>query len=67
MCSLQLVQHYNLMYLATAMFRGKDGQALAEYSLILFLIALVTVAGLGLFGGALLNLYDFIMSQLPKV
>jgi len=41
-------------------FHGEEGQGLVEYSLILLLVALVVVAGLTLFGGALNGVYTTI-------
>jgi pilus assembly protein Flp/PilA len=39
-------------------FRSEDGQALAEYGLILGLIAVVTLAALTLLGAAIVGQFD---------
>jgi len=45
--------------------RHAGGQTLVEYALIIALIVIACVVALGLYSGALLDLYDWIVSQLP--
>jgi Flp pilus assembly pilin Flp len=42
-----------------------EGQGLVEYSLILLMVALAVFAALGIFGGNLGVIYQFILSSLP--
>ena len=43
----------------------EEGQGLVEYSLIILMVALAVVAALGVFGGSLGVIYQFINSSLP--
>ncbi len=43
----------------------EDGQALIEYGLLISLIALVIVAALTLFGGAIYNMYGRTNNKMP--
>jgi Flp pilus assembly pilin Flp len=43
--------------------RREDGQALVEYSLILFLVALVVIAILGTLGGAVSSMFSVVNSE----
>ncbi len=45
--------------------RGEDGQDLAEYAILVGLIALVVVGAVTLFGGQLVAFYDDIVATLP--
>lgn len=45
--------------------RAEDGQDLAEYALLVGLIALVVVGAVTLFGGQLVAAYNAIASTLP--
>jgi len=45
--------------------RADDGQDLAEYAILIGLIALVVVGAVTLFGGQLTAMYDSIVSTLP--
>jgi Flp pilus assembly pilin Flp len=42
---------------------GEDGQALVEYALILFLVALVSIAILGTLGGAVSSMFSVLTSE----
>jgi Flp pilus assembly pilin Flp len=42
----------------------EDGQALVEYGLILFLVALVSIAILGTLGGAVSSMFSVLTSDL---
>jgi len=48
-----------------ARFEGEKGQTLAEYGLILALIAIVSIAALGILGLALAGQLDAITAALP--
>jgi Flp pilus assembly pilin Flp len=43
--------------------RREDGQALVEYALILFLVALVSIAILGTLGGAVSSMFSVVNSE----
>ena len=43
----------------------EEGQGLVEYALIILFIAIVVVAILLIFGPALRDLYDYIITELP--
>jgi Flp pilus assembly pilin Flp len=45
--------------------RADDGQDLAEYAILVGLIALVVVGAVTLFGGQLVAMYDSFVSTLP--
>ncbi len=45
--------------------RGDEGQDLAEYALLVALIALVVVGAVTLFGGQLVAAYNFFAATLP--
>jgi pilus assembly protein Flp/PilA len=45
--------------------RADDGQDLAEYAILIGLIALVVVGAVTLFGGQLTAMYDSFVSTLP--
>ncbi len=45
--------------------RKDDGQTLMEYAVILLLIALVVIAGLIVFGGQVLALYNQVVGSWP--
>ena len=45
--------------------RTDDGQDLAEYAILIGLIALVVVGAVTLFGAQLVAMYDTIVSTLP--
>jgi Flp pilus assembly pilin Flp len=45
--------------------RADDGQDLAEYAILVGLIALVVVGAVTLFGGQLVAMYDSVVSTLP--
>lgn len=45
--------------------RGDAGQDLAEYAILIGLIALVVVGAVTAFGGRLVAMYDFIVATLP--
>lgn len=44
-------------------FSGEEGQTLAEYALILSLVAIVVIAAVTLFGGELTAMFDDITSS----
>lgn len=46
-------------------WRADDGQDLAEYAILIGLIALVVVGAVTLFGSAVVTLYNDIVSTLP--
>lgn len=46
-------------------WREDAGQDLAEYAILIGLIALVVVGAVALFGGQLVAFYDFITATLP--
>jgi Flp pilus assembly pilin Flp len=46
-------------------WRAEDGQALVEYALILFMIALVVFAILGTMGGTVSSLLSVVSSEFP--
>jgi pilus assembly protein Flp/PilA len=48
-----------------ARFQREDGQALAEYGLILALIAVVAIAALGVLGAAIFGVLDDIAACFP--
>ena len=48
-------------------WRREDGQDLAEYAILVGLIALVVVGAVTLFGGQLVAMYETIVSTLPFV
>jgi pilus assembly protein Flp/PilA len=43
--------------------RREDGQAMVEYALILFLVALVVIAILGILGGAVSSMFSVVSSE----
>jgi Flp pilus assembly pilin Flp len=43
--------------------RREEGQALVEYALILFLVALVSIAILGTLGGAVSSMFSVVDSE----
>jgi len=43
--------------------RREDGQALVEYALILFLVAVVSIAILGTLGGAVSSMFSVVNSE----
>jgi len=45
--------------------RAEEGQALVEYALILFLIALVVIGVLGAMGGAVSSMLSVVSSEFP--
>ncbi|MBA3555921.1 MAG: Flp family type IVb pilin [Gemmatimonadales bacterium] len=45
--------------------RADEGQDLAEYAILIGLIALVVVGAVTLFGGAVVTMYNTIVSTLP--
>lgn len=45
--------------------REEEGQDLAEYAILIGLIAFVVVGSVSLFGGELTSLYDSIVGTLP--
>jgi pilus assembly protein Flp/PilA len=45
--------------------RREDGQALVEYALILFLIALVVIGILGAMGGSVSSMLSVVSSEFP--
>ncbi|MBW3660057.1 MAG: hypothetical protein KY397_00285 [Gemmatimonadetes bacterium] len=45
--------------------RNEDGQDLAEYAILIGLIALVVVGAVALFGDALVAMYNDIVATLP--
>jgi Flp pilus assembly pilin Flp len=46
--------------------RGREeGQALVEYALILFLVALVSIAILGTLGGSVSSMFSVLTSEFP--
>lgn len=45
--------------------RADEGQDLAEYAVLIGLIALVVVGALSLFGGQLVALYEWMVATLP--
>lgn len=45
--------------------RSEDGQDLAEYAILIGLIALVVVGAVTLFGSQLMAMYDDIVAMLP--
>ncbi len=45
--------------------RREGGQGLAEYALILALVALIAIAGVSFFGAQLINLLNYIGSMMP--
>jgi Flp pilus assembly pilin Flp len=47
----------------SSLWRREDGQALVEYAMILFLVALVTIGVLGVFGGAVSSLFSVVNSE----
>ena len=46
------------------MLRAEDGQDLAEYAILISLIALVVIAALTLFGGRLVALFEAVAATL---
>lgn len=48
------------------LWTGNEGQGLAEYSLILGLVALLVVTALGLAGGSILALYNKVIDGWPQ-
>jgi pilus assembly protein Flp/PilA len=44
----------------TKFWRNEEGQGLAEYALILALIAIVAIAAVTLLGGSISNILDYI-------
>jgi Flp pilus assembly pilin Flp len=44
---------------------GEEGQALAEYGLILALVSVASIVALGLLGAATIVMYDDITAVLP--
>jgi Flp pilus assembly pilin Flp len=46
-------------------WRAEEGQALVEYALILFMIALVVFAILGTMGGTVSSLLSVVSSEFP--
>jgi pilus assembly protein Flp/PilA len=53
-----------LILKAFALYKNEEGQALAEYGLILGLIAVVAIAALTLLGGAITGKFDLINTAL---
>ena len=53
--------------LVTRFLRDEDGASALEYGLVVGLIALVIIAGLGLAGGTLSNLFNYIGHELSNV
>ncbi|HET7692480.1 MAG TPA: Flp family type IVb pilin [Gemmatimonadota bacterium] len=51
--------------LGSEWLRAEDGQDLAEYAILVGLIALVVVGAVTLFGGQLVAMYDSFVSTLP--
>ena len=45
--------------------RADDGQDLAEYAILIGLIAVVVVGAVTLFGGQLVSMYSMIVATLP--
>jgi len=45
--------------------RADDGQDLAEYAILIGLIAIVVVGAVTLFGGTLVAMYDSFVATLP--
>jgi Flp pilus assembly pilin Flp len=45
------------------LFTDEDGQALVEYSLILFLVTLVVIAILGLLGATVSSMFSTVVSE----
>lgn len=59
-----LVSLSNRAFDALRLVKGReDGQALVEYALILFLVALVTITALGLLGGAVSSMFSVVNSE----
>jgi pilus assembly protein Flp/PilA len=48
-----------------SVLRADEGQDLAEYAILIGLIALVVVGAVTLFGGAVVTMYNTIVSTLP--
>jgi len=55
----------NWIRLLIARFRSEDGQALAEYGLILALIAVICLATLGLVGAAISGTLGDVAAAMP--
>lgn len=47
------------------LFRADEGQDLAEYAILIGLIAVVVVGAVTLFGGTLVAMYDSFVAELP--
>jgi pilus assembly protein Flp/PilA len=56
-----------MMNLFKKLFREEEGQAMAEYGLILGLIAIAVIAVLGTMGGQLDDLFQLISTSLGGV
>ena len=56
---------WSLTELERRLVRPDEGQDLAEYAILIGLIALVVVGAVTLFGGQLTAMYDSFVSQLP--
>jgi pilus assembly protein Flp/PilA len=46
-----------------SVFADQDGQAIVEYALILFLVALVVIAILGTMGAAVSSMFSTVVSE----
>ncbi len=51
------------MKLLTRLFRDEEGQGLAEYALIIALVAVVAIAGLAAFGNHLKDFFDDLVTK----
>ena len=49
------------------MIRSDKGQGLTEYALLLVMVAMVVIAILTLFGGALTNVFTTILNDLTRL
>jgi pilus assembly protein Flp/PilA len=56
--------HGLIMYLQGLRERREEGQGLAEYALILALIAIVVIAALVLLGEAIIEILEYIAGEL---
>ena len=61
----QLLIFYAKLFLHRLGFTSKKGQGLAEYSLILLLIAFAVIGALTLIGTSLSDYYDRIVAAFP--
>jgi Flp pilus assembly pilin Flp len=60
-----MLARWTLKEFGRRVVRAEDGQDLAEYAILIGLIALVVVGAVALFGEQLVALYDSFVAELP--